>query len=416
MLELVQFEIKKIITSPFFRILILLVGLATIFYYGHVYKEANELYDQEVSAHEYWIDEYDRDMKENQELIDSGDLDDDVRTSLIRESEFMKEQIENSTVLFEAYSEKDWKRIVEVTNEAEEQWIKGGGFEYDDESFDQRTFTFAANINRNKLILERDVIPILPIDYSITYHNFDETDDEEARNRMKKGALKYSPSTLYYLFMIFSISFSVIGVILSIFLFGDVLTKEGIGQNGSIQLLYTQPIRKYQVLISKVLALIILTVGIIGSMWLLASILGLTFDRFGDGNYPIMVYGEEFTFTFINLSTYLVQAMILFGLVLLFSYSLLLLLSILTKRTLSAVGATIIIILVGTSIGTEKIFSSVIPYIPFNYFSVHEVITNELAITIDNFKVTYSLGIISLVSSILIIWMILLFMMRKVQD
>lgn len=58
-------------------------------------------------------------------------------------------------------------------------------------------------------------------------------------------------------------------------------------------------------------------------------------------------------------------------------------------------------------------FELAIPYDPFNYFSVHGVITQELSVTLDHFKITYSTGVITLAISIILIWIILLFMVKS---
>src|SRR5699024_4158669 len=95
---------------------------------------------------------------------------------------------------------------------------------------------------------------------------------------------------------------------------------------------------------------------------------------------------------------------VLFLMVLLFAYALLFLSSILTKQTLGAVGGTIIIILAGMMLSGQTFFSKLAAYFPFSYFSVGKVVTKEVAVTIANFQLTFTTGMIVLpIYSILIL-------------
>ena len=59
-----------------------------------------------------------------------------------------------------------------------------------------------------------------------------------------KYSNKYSSTGIYYLKSAWSPLFGIFGAVFFLFLFGDIVTKEGIGRNGPINLLHTQPIQR----------------------------------------------------------------------------------------------------------------------------------------------------------------------------
>lgn len=68
-----------------------------------------------------------------------------------------------------------------------------------------------------------------------------------------------------------------------------------------------------------------------------------------------------------------------------------------TKKISLALGLTIASIVIGAMLlNNEPNASGIAPYIPFHYFQAPEVITNDLAITLDNFDFSLNNGIISL--------------------
>ena len=58
----------------------------------------------------------------------------------------------------------------------------------------------------------------------------------------------------------------------------------------------------------------------------------------------------------------------------------------------------------GIKLSEESVLSSLSPYIPFHYFSVPQVVTMELAVTLKNFDFSYTNGLIALgISSFIIL-------------
>src|SRR5699024_9956607 len=186
---------------------------------------------------------------------------------------------------------------------------------------------------------------------------------------------KDSSSGLYYLYHLFGMLFGIIGAIFFLFLFGDIMTKEGIGKYGMFHFLYTQPIQRDKILSGKILAVALTFILIHLGTSDVSLLTGTIFDRFGDWCYPILIYEENFSFSLMNLSTFLFMSTVLFVMVLLFCYALLFLFSVITKRASIAIGITLGILLIGMKWSDDMMESAIAPYIPFSYFSIPEVMS-----------------------------------------
>lgn len=92
---------------------------------------------------------------------------------------------------------------------------------------------------------------------------------------------------------------------------------------------------------------------------------------------------------------FIARATLLFFAVLLFSYSLLLLFSLLTQRTVLALGFTLGLIVLGINFSGEPA-STLSSFNPFQYFDVYKIINLETASTHDNFKLNFTNGLLSL--------------------
>ena len=86
----------------------------------------------------------------------------------------------------------------------------------------------------------------------------------------------------------------------------------------------------------------------------------------------------------------------LFLMLLLFSYSLLFLFSVVTNRAIFALGLTIITLFLGIQLSAQSFTFTFTQWLPFHYFNVFQIVTNEYALVHDQFSITYVNGIISL--------------------
>lgn len=374
--------------------------------YGIIYLNTNNVEDL-IVIEENRISQFELTYKENLELIDTGNFNEDEVTEMKRYNNYLQSEIDDAKQRIKGFQEKSWEKILEPQIEVDNQWLRESkGLPKNETGTGQSPFTLESNLERNKLILERGIDPIFPIDLTLTIHENRKYETPKDEELWKGRTSKYSSTGLYFIYMLSGLFFTVTGVIFFLFLIGDIVTKEGYGRNGPIHFLYTQPVRRRKVLMGKFLTVLLVTGTALIAMFGFSLLLGTVFDRFGDGNYPILIYGADFTLTFMNLSTFLIKTTGLFFMILVFSNSLLFLFSILTRNTLAAIGVTVGIILIGIKMSTHSHLSKAAQYLPFSYFSAEKVVTNETAALMENFNITFTSGILVLGTYSIIILLI----------
>lgn len=340
----------------------------------------------------------------------------DAEVKEIEESiDFNETWLEERQAKIELLETENWNTLLQLEIDDTEPVISVMRSENQTHTYTHPTlFTLETYVETSKWMQDKNVVPLLPWDRYFSYmtlydREVNSTSAAESKiimEFMEDNSNKYSSTSIHYLFRLFGLLFSFIGVVFFLFLFGDIVTKEGLGRNGPIHLLRTQPIKRYKILVSKFLTAIIVSFFILVCAGLFSIIVGCLFDRFGDWQYPVLIYGEDRTFSFMGMGVFLVKAISMFMLILLFCFSILFLLSIWTKRVLVAVGLTLATIFMGIKMSEELATSSLAPYIPFQYFSVSEVLTNELALSLGNFNLTYWNGMISLSVASLILFVV----------
>ncbi|MBP1970005.1 ABC-type transport system involved in multi-copper enzyme maturation permease subunit [Virgibacillus natechei] len=141
---------------------------------------------------------------------------------------------------------------------------------------------------------DKNIQPILPLGINswITVYDIDFGVHSWVEEFVKDRSTKYSSSALYFLHHFFQMLFGLIGPVFFLLLLGDTVTKEGLGRNGPIHLLRTQPIHRYKILLSKLFAGLAATVLVLLGTSLFAILIGTIFDRFGSWDYPVLIYGH----------------------------------------------------------------------------------------------------------------------------
>lgn len=342
-----------------------------------------------------------------QKLASSSDsskdtVDDETKGQIMDLNTLVKEE----KIKLKALKEIDWQTLLALEIDQMEPRFKKSLPLRNYNTFTWPTlFTDESLLNQYKWMYDKKVTPIYPLDFSWVT-TYDEVFQDEIIEKWVLKNIKYSSSGIYYLHHLFGLLFSFIGTCFFLFFFSDIVTKEGFRRNGPIHLLHTQPIHRHNILIGKFTTVILMTVFILTGIITLSLLIGTVFDRFGDWNYPVLIYGQEYSFTFMNLSMFLSKSVILFFMILLFCYSLLFLYSILTNKAVVALGLTIITLFIGLKWSEEAVSSSFATYVPFHYFSVSEVITNELAVTVDNFAFSFTNGVTILCLSSVVILLV----------
>ncbi|SHF71172.1 ABC transporter permease [Ornithinibacillus halophilus] len=400
MLKLIVFEMKKIVNSSFFRILMIVFLLFFLAYYVYVYINTERVED-EIRNLETMIQTFEQFIQEKEIALESAEGAE--AANIQSEIDFQREWVAKDKATLELYEQKDWKAILQQEIDQQEPQIGQMRYFNQTHTYTWPTlFTVETYVEMSKWMRDKEVTPLLPINSMswITLYDQDMNvqgmSEEEALKDLAERSDKYSSTSIHYLHQFFGLLFSIFGAVFFLFLFGDVVTKEGFGRNGSIHLLRTQPVHRDTILASKFLTVILLSTIILLGTVVLSMLTGVIFDGFGDWEYPVLIYGEDRTFTLINLGTFLIKAVGMFMMILLFCYSILFLFSVITRRVLAAIGLTLAVLLIGTRWSGEFVTSSIAHFIPFHYFQVLDVVTNEMAVTMDNYNFSYTNGMVSL--------------------
>ncbi|MDQ0160807.1 hypothetical protein [Alkalibacillus salilacus] len=269
-----------------------------------------------------------------------------------------------------------------------------------------------SNLERNKLILEKEVKPIFPTGFSTTV--YDQFDSERSQEAAEMKAEKFSASALYFQKKLSDMAFNALGVLFLILIVVDITTKEGFRKDGPINLLYTQPINQLSLFLNKFMAGVIIILITLSSVMIISTALGFIFDRFGDWNFPILRYEEGELYSFINLGTYLVQALTLFVCILIFSFTIYFLMSLMTNHLLVGLMCTLVIYLLGSGMTEIAFFADYAQWNPFSYYSVASIVTQEQAAISGNWELTFRHGTLTLsLSSLVILTIMLAFLQFK---
>ena len=249
MIRLIQFEMKKLFKSNFFRIMLLVFCLFIVVFYVFVHinttKVEEVISEWKFNVHLWqgWVD----DMVDS---IDSGEVQEDKM--MIREIDRYRNIGAEYEAILNAYEEKDWKFILnsEIKRDENELDILIYKKEYYSSVF-PTLFTRETQMEYQKWLRDKEIVPVLRIGdltWTTVYDKVfiisngqDEILEEEL---VVKYSNKYSSTGIYYLNQLFLLLFGVFGAVFFLFLFGDIVTKEGAGRSGPINLLHTQPIKR----------------------------------------------------------------------------------------------------------------------------------------------------------------------------
>ncbi|MFS0690236.1 hypothetical protein AB1K89_13465 [Sporosarcina sp. 179-K 8C2 HS] len=406
MLRLIQFEAIKAFKSMFFKVILLAFTIFIIAYYAYVYMNTTRVEDL-LTESEDSLFRVQSELEELEASVASGKFDKESREYKNRKSDLEDFWLPMYSKEVEAYRAEDYNRMLDMEIEHRARFFLPRLAEGDFWSREWRTlFTEQTSYEQLKLLREREIRPLLPLTMFSDLTVYDQYFGEDGWDKfIKKMSTKYSSEGVHYANRLLTLLFSVFGAGIFIFLFGDVVTREGLGANGPVHLLRTQPIRWYQVIISKFIMVLGGTLLLLALFSGLALLLGTVFDRFGELNYPVLIYGEANGFTFMEMSTFILKSGALFFLVLVFCYSLLFLFSLVVRKTAIAVGLMLIILFAGVKMSEQSVASPWAPYQPFQYFAVPKVVTNELAVMAKNFAFSFSNGLIALGVASVVVWM-----------
>ncbi|MPQ44843.1 ABC transporter permease subunit [Clostridium tarantellae] len=185
-------------------------------------------------------------------------------------------------------------------------------------------------------------------------------------------------------------------MVLVIFISSDVMSSEF--QSNTYKLLFTQPISKRKILLSKIIAAVVVTnvivFFIIGTLFF---ILGIT-KGFGAINYPIIFYHAG-NIEYIEVGKYIMVGLTLLSVLITLTSVLSIFISSLNKRTNTSMILTVIILISLYFISDIGLIKNIAHMNPFTYLQIGEVLQGNLANILDNTNITIQNGLLS--SSIL---------------
>ncbi|WP_027964041.1 ABC transporter permease subunit [Halalkalibacillus halophilus] len=408
MKSLIKFESLKIIKSKYFLSLITLITVILCSYYSYNYVHTLTIDDliQDIRTK---LEMEEESLAAYEEEIDEGNISENNM-----EVENILTRIEFDTEKLQGYLDKDWERVTtaEYQRAAEEKERNDNIYSWPTE------FTSEARYEENKWLADHQLRPVFPIHYWSTLTIYDEAFDSAViEESVRESSNKHSGNSLYFLYNSYNVGFGIVGVAFLLFLFGDIITKESMGRNGTINFLTTQPHSHLKIITSKFLTLMMVTIGLLISLTFIGIILGIVFDYFGKWMYPVLIYQPELSMSFIPMGLYLLYCVILFLFVVLFSYSLMFLFSVITNRTSMALGLTLVTLILGMQLNETIRETAFAAYYPFTYIDVEKIISHEWAALHDNFELTLHNGVITLLlSTILIMTLTIKLFLKKINE
>lgn len=387
-------------------IIALLSFISFYFVYSYVHTERVEDY---INKNETIKSSYQLSMEKlggGEESGDSG------------QTEFYVNEIKELDTLSNAARNHDWNTIINHEIASAEDLVKSSPSQAEDNVYTWPThFTYEVVYEKNKWLKEHNIQPVFPIHIDSEITAYDRVYNTAKMEEIAYAFYnKHDSSSVYFLYLLIGIDLNIGGAIFFLFLFGNIVTREGIGHNGPIHLLSTLPLKDWKIIWSKFLIVSTLTFLVLLATSLWGGLLGFIFDRFGAWKYPVLIYQPDFSFRFMEMGNFILLSMLLFFIVLLFCYSWLFLYSVLVKQTFMTIVLTIVTLISGVLVSESDIVreQAFAQLNPFHYFHIRDILTMEYALNADNFDFTIWNGIFSLLvsSSILFFASYLLFKRR----
>ncbi|MDV2583454.1 ABC transporter permease, partial [Alkalibacillus haloalkaliphilus] len=380
MIKIILFEMKKVTKSAFFYMLLALLVLVVSGYFIYNYIQTERVED-EVEEAEFKVSASERSLEEMGFEIgdDLYEITDHVERLAI-ESDI--QMIESNRTRLEGYENHDWEKVTQVEVDMGEEHFERFPTQAEEQVYTWMThFSREVHLERNRWLRDREIRPVFPIHSFSELTVYDEVFDSEIGEEIAHNINNiHSSSGFYFLYRLFEMLLTVFGAAFFLFLFGNVMTREGLGQNGPIHFLYTQPVQRGTVFVSKVITIALVSLLTVVGVGLFSLVLGIVFDRLGAWDYPVLIYEPEFQFSFMPMGTFLLWSALLFLMVLVFCYSWLFLFSVLARRTSIAIGLTLAVVFLGVQFNDQIVGA----YNPFLYFDVYEIITLETALVQEN--------------------------------
>lgn len=263
-------------------------------------------------------------------------------------------------------------------------------------------FAVVTSIERVNELKERNIKPILQTERQDTaYDQYIDPYEERIQSKYNKPL---THSGLYSIFRMnkdYYLSYILLFFITLFFCGGYTYDKE---TGNQMVLLYTEPINRRKYHYTKILSSILISAVFLSLIYLAIILFGWITEDLGHWNYPILHYdaiaenvykqGEKFegTYSFINLSTYILRVFIMSLFSISFIASLTTLLSLKLKGKNYVVFATVIIIVLGTILGRTINIKIIQMLLPFVYLDVANLADGAIKVLYNNEMLTLFMG------------------------
>lgn len=303
---------------------------------------------------------------------DENDIDENDMKEINEEKDRLLKIIENNNKAIKLAKEKKWKESIEINIDTiQETDLK---------------------------ILEDD-----NINSSLEYEKTVLTNMERlkylAKNNLEPDAIGMETQGFPFTFRLMDVLFPVITIICFITILTNMFTttfKQGI----DIDNLF--PMKKYKLILSKLIFGIATTFGIYIIMLVFSFILASIMNGSNSLKYPININTMSYN-EIQSLKNLMISGLAIQFLCTIFTVLFVYIIAFITHNKIATI-FTSILFLCGTTLGITNIqpLFSIIHYIPTTYFNTMSVLTNDIAINSNNSNVTFVHGIISLLFCIVI--------------
>lgn len=185
-------------------------------------------------------------------------------------------------------------------------------------------------------------------------------------------------------------------VIIMLLIIGEMLSGEF--EQHSINLLFTQPLKKTSIVLSKFWSAVLLYIVMLGVFLSGSFIIGLFFGESGSFNYPLIMEQNN-AIAFISVGDYIMKGILITSVMMLLVIALYLLYSLMFKHTLATLAA-----LLGTFLG-GYVLSAFITWGTFSWFNPFlNLLPGEMILN-ENEHIWYQAMPITLLLAVLIYWL-----------
>ncbi|MSR91865.1 ABC transporter permease subunit [Inconstantimicrobium porci] len=367
--NLISFEIKKFFHRKKNLITLVLFAVLIIGFVSINRNLENSYKKSEIESIDYRISSLNKEIPETKNLLKEYPGNKNLEISLATQEKEIKIYEREK----EAYISKDFSEYLKCKIEIDKDTLDG---------IENNTIISPSDnpeelknkIKINKLLLEKKINPIFT---NVSMESFN------------------------FCRLFLSSPFSILIAIIIIIWCADVVSSEF--DYNTYKLLFTQPVSKAKILISKLLAAIILSTIILLLLLAVLFVMLGVINGFGSGEYPIQFFKDN-VIQYINIGKFSILEMIMFIFIIIFIVSLSVGMSALFKNTSMSIAVSIIISVSLYMITTKGMLNSIAEINPFAFFDISSVLQGTASKMYSNNNVDFYHGILTLsVFSIIII-------------